>query len=291
MLKPGSSKLAEAEVKILDEMKDFEKQEDLTLRNFEEAMANVTGEEEATSNNADDNETDETVQLLSGKDSNNTSRESIVDGSEKQTKAEYKDTLKEKITSHPDSGEARDHGQAETEVKESANAIADGFDEEQDEADHDKIKEEGSYRKLKYRTMTSGKETKSNEGRKSADWKKGGSSWQEAGWKTPGWDNGDKEKIMGYGKSIDEQLESLARQKGDAKWSSDKNGAKWKSGGRSKWGATWKESSGLTDLSSLDEANTISQLLFRHNVSRTGGKIINWMIQNMPDGQQAIVVL
>ena len=38
MLKPGSSKLKESEVKLLEEIKEFERQEDKTLQNMEETL-------------------------------------------------------------------------------------------------------------------------------------------------------------------------------------------------------------------------------------------------------------
>ena len=52
---------------------------------------------------------------------------------------------------------------------------------------------------------------------------------------------------------------------------------------------TWRSKS--MDLEALGDALTLSDLVRQQYQIKNGSKIINWMIKNMPDGKQTIIVL
>jgi len=104
MLKPGSSKLKESEAELLQEMKEFEAQEDKTLNNMEETMKMMTSSEQRS-------------------ESPSPPRPSIIKNMEQPTEKQSQTTLKSSTTAQttlPDLNLNIQQGSANNDIQEEA---------------------------------------------------------------------------------------------------------------------------------------------------------------------------
>lgn len=95
MLKPGSSKLKESEVKLLEEIKEFEKQEDKTLQNMEETLLMMSSlAPTASPPSTEANFQDVTLKQIIQEDNQN----HFIDDSDAEVDSELFDTLRNEFS-------------------------------------------------------------------------------------------------------------------------------------------------------------------------------------------------
>ena len=121
---------------------------------------------------------------------------------------------------------------------------------------------------------------------KRADWEQRQAQWdqKEAGWgqRDPQW--GQKE--AGWGQKDPQWLEQN-------KEKSEKKGPNWNWVDKKWKESTWAENQeGDLDTETIGKALEMSDTFSRSQyVNKNGSKIVNWMIKNLPNGRQTIIVL
>ena len=246
MLKPESSKFKESEATLVQELKLFEEQEDMTLQNFEM--------ESRRQNQLDVS----SARPIS-------EEESFIDISPKPIP---------EVTEPPKNPvEVNEDNLVEETQKKSVYTIKPEeivYNEAQDTYDHYKTKEES---KQKYQQKQYEQQPKKfrnyKEYSKSESYK--------------GYDSTKPEKQINYDTSA-QWKDKYYNDNKDYKKSSN-----WVEKRLREKVPTW-QSRGM-DLEALGEALSLSDLVRQQYQIKNGSKIINWMIKNMPDGKQTIIVL